>query len=60
MTENLFDLDRKDRTGDRFRPWTSAWVIARGLAGHGATVVLNDLDESKLEKSDRNHQAGRR
>ena len=50
MKQNLFDLAGKTAlvTGSGRGLGLG---IARGLAAHGATVVLNDLDESKLGKA---------
>jgi len=50
MKQNLFDLTGKTAlvTGSGRGLGLG---IARGLAAHGATVVLNDLDESKLGKA---------
>jgi gluconate 5-dehydrogenase len=50
MQQNLFDLSGRIAlvTGSGRGLGLG---IARGLAGHGATVVLNDLDDAKLEKA---------
>jgi len=50
MGKNLFDLTEKIAlvTGSGRGLGLG---IARGLSSHGATVVLNDLDDSKLEKA---------